>query len=85
MLFVRFANSIIEPLLNRTHVGSIQITMAEAQDRAGRIVVQDDLTVFWLFIHIAFLTGFRNRIGAVLDLVGGIHQGCQAGAGIHGS
>jgi len=22
--------------------------------------------VFWLFIHIAFLTGFRNRIGAVL-------------------
>ena len=22
--------------------------------------------VFWLFIHIAFLTGFRNRVGAVL-------------------
>jgi NADH dehydrogenase len=22
--------------------------------------------VFWLFIHIAFLTGFRNRIGAIL-------------------
>jgi len=23
--------------------------------------------VFWLFIHIAFLTGFRNRAGAVLS------------------
>ncbi|MGI9004898.1 MAG: NAD(P)/FAD-dependent oxidoreductase [Streptosporangiaceae bacterium] len=23
--------------------------------------------VFWLFIHIAFLTGFRNRIGAILS------------------
>jgi NADH dehydrogenase len=22
--------------------------------------------VFWLFIHIAFLTGFRNRVGAIL-------------------
>lgn len=36
LLFVRFANSIIEPLLTREHVASIQITMAEAFDVADR-------------------------------------------------
>jgi glucose-6-phosphate 1-dehydrogenase len=36
MLFVRFANSVIEPVLNRNHVHSIQITMAEAFDVSDR-------------------------------------------------
>jgi glucose-6-phosphate 1-dehydrogenase len=36
VMFGRFANSIVEPLLNRTYVESIQITMSEAFDVSDR-------------------------------------------------
>ena len=36
VLVARFANSMIEPLLNNRHVESVQITMAEAFDVADR-------------------------------------------------
>jgi glucose-6-phosphate 1-dehydrogenase len=36
ILVARFANSMIEPLLNNTHVESVQITMAEAFDVSDR-------------------------------------------------
>ena len=77
VIVARFANSIIEPLLNRDHVDSIQITMAEAfvfadpPDGSG--------TNSWLDAKARLISALRPLTAA--DTVRGQYRGLPGGRG----
>ncbi|HWG02471.1 MAG TPA: glucose-6-phosphate dehydrogenase (NADP(+)) [Trebonia sp.] len=85
LMFARFANSVIEPLLNRNYVQSIQITMAEAFDVADRGsfydktgAIKDVIQNHMLQVLATMLadppdgTGLESWVGAKASLIGAL-------------
>ncbi|MPY91913.1 MAG: glucose-6-phosphate dehydrogenase [Acidimicrobiia bacterium] len=85
LLYVRFANSFLEPIWNRDHVGSIQVTLAESFGVEGRgsfyeeVGALRDVVENHLFNVVAMLAmepptstehdAMRDRIASVLECV----------------